>query len=186
MLGCLEQQQKNEKAGSSNDSTKKDATIIETKSVGELKREIDCLEKLFNNNNYYYIKQKDTQFVYFTRLNDLSIFTHTYIMSKGDSTQLVVDTIQVNNKNQIIWNWQQQHLVLDSVSNQTSRWINKENLYKIVFNKSTQAELMYLDKSGRAFKMTKTPQISLFLFRSFYDYKKGTHLAFDTSNFTKR
>ena len=130
------------------------------------------------------INNTDNNFYYFTRLNDFSIFIHSYKMLKGDSTHLKIDTIQVNNQNQIIWNWQQQHLILDSVTNKTARWINKENLNKIVFNKNAQAELMYTDKFGRTFKMTKTPQISLFLSRSWYDNKKGTHLAFDTSNFT--
>ena len=181
MLGCFEQRQKN--------ATHTDSLLankIETISTGELKAKLDCLEQLFNNDNYYFIQQKDTQFVYFTRLNDLYIFTHSYKMSNGDSTQLIIDTIKANSQNQIVWNWKAKHFLLDSVTNKTARWLNTTTSTTLKFNKNNIGGIIYTNETGSNIQLNKTPQISLFLSRSIYDYKNGTRYAFDKTNFSKR
>lgn len=185
MVGCLEQQQKDQnKIESLTIDQSKATTNVDQLSSGELKAKMNCLEKLFNNDNFYFINQKDTQFVYFTRLNETSIFTHSYKMFQGDSTQLKVDTIQ-QNKNSIVWKWNKEEVYLDSVSNKIARWVNKKNQSIVEFIKNEKSEIHFIDESHQQFRLIKTPQISLFLSRSFYDYKNGTHFAFDTSNFTK-
>ena len=186
ILGCLEQQQKNKnKSDSLAKLESNTATNVEQLSAGELKAKIDCLEKLFNNDNYYFINKRDTQYLYFTRTNEESIYTHQYKMLHGDSTHLNVDTIQ-QNQNRIVWNWNGQIMILDSVTNQTARWINENEKATYEFNKNNEGMLLMTINGKQKIALIKTPQISLFLSRSFYDYKNGTHFAFDTSNFTKK
>ena len=186
ILGCLEQQQKNKnKSDSLAKLESNTATSVEQLSAGELKAKIDCLEKLFNNDNYYFIQNKDTHFLYFTRINDESIYTHQYKMLHGDSTHLKVDTIQ-QNQHCIVWNWNGQKIFLDSVTNQFARWKNVQKKITIEFNKNNDGMLFITSSGKQKIALIKTPQISLFLSRSFYDYKNRTHFAFDTSNFTKK
>jgi hypothetical protein len=185
VLGCLEESKKeaiNNKELKANTEQPSGNTTL---TKGELISQLNCLEKLFNNDNFYFINKKDTQYLYVTRLNQENIFTHYYKMFHGDSTQLKVDTIQQIDE-KVVWNWNKQPLFLDSVSNQFSRWVNAKNGTTIEFNKNINGELFYTNEQSEKFKLTKTPQISLFLSRSFYDFKNGTHFAFDTSNFTKK
>jgi len=45
---------------------------------------------------------------------------------------------------------------------------------------------MLKNENEKQVNLTKTIHISTFLARSFYDFKNGTHYAFDTSNFTRK
>ncbi len=185
ILGCLEQTQNKKSNETENNSTAQQDSTNNSLTRGEVISQIDCLEKLFNNDNYYFIQNKDIHFLYFTRTNEESIYTHQYKMLHGDSTHLNVDTIQ-QNQNRIVWNWNGQIMILDSVTNQTARWINENEKATYEFNKNNEGMLLMTINGKQKIALIKTPQISLFLSRSFYDYKNGTHFAFDTTNFTKK
>ena len=185
ILGCLEQTQNKKSNETENNSTAQQDSTNNSLTRGEIISQIDCLEKLFNNDNYYFIQNKDIHFLYFTRTNEESIYTHQYKMLHGDSTHLNVDTIQ-QNQNRIVWNWNGQIMILDSVTNQTARWINENEKATYEFNKNNEGMLLMTINGKQKIALIKTPQISLFLSRSFYDYKNGTHFAFDTTNFTKK
>lgn len=184
MVGCLEQQQKEKSCVAENISKLENSTTSESISQGEIIQQIDCLEKLFNNDNYYFIENRDTQFVYFTRINKENIFTHFYQMKNGDSTQLKIESIH-QNQNNIEWVWQGKKIFLDSASNETARWkYDLNGSDNLEFNKNSEGQISVKKKNNKSLRLFKIPQISLFLSRSWYDNKKGTHLAFDTSNFT--
>ncbi len=184
MVGCLEEQQQNKYNLKTEDAS---TTLTEqSNSVADIQMQIDCLEKLFNNDNYLIVNNTDSSFLYFTRLNPRSIFTHSYKLFYGDSTQLTIDTIQANDDHKIVWKWKENYYYLDSVSNNTARWVNMNDKTTYEFNKNNEGILFLTYNKKQQFKLIKTPQISLFLIRSWNDYKNGTHYAFNTSNFTKK
>ena len=185
LLSCNNATDSTEKNIKNSATDKLETTINKEISLtGKVKQHIDCLEKLFNNNNYLLKINYDSTYVYFTRLNDNTMYTHTYKLAKGDSTQLKIDTIQ-GNTDQIIWNWRNQSYTLDSATNNYASWIHSNN-NKIIFIKNEKGQITLKNDDDKSIVLTKLPQISLFLARSFYDYKNGTHFAFDTSNFTKK
>ncbi len=183
MHSCVDEAQDKDKTS---DTLNARTEAIADMTNGEVKSALDCLEKLFNNDNYYLIKDKDTSYFYFTRLNDVSMFTHAYKMIQGDSARLRIDTIQLKHQNNISWVWQDESILLDSVSNITARWLNTNTSTFIEFNKNNSGVIVYKTSTGSTIQLNKTPQISLFLTRSWHDYQNGTHFAFDTSNYTKK
>ncbi len=185
ILGCLEEAQKEENVVAETNSTLQNELSINSITSGEVIGQMNCLEKLLKNDNYFFVQNSDTQFIYFTRVNTESIYTYQYKMFQGDSAQLKLDTIQ-QNRNRIVWNWNGKEIFLDSVSNKIARWVNTKNQVIVEFKKNDKSEISFINETKKQFNLIKTPQISLFLSRSFYDYKNGTHFAFDTSNFTKK
>lgn len=168
----------------SNISTNSNAENLALKEDGYKK--LDVLEKLFGNENYLIVSEKDSSFLYFTRLGKNDFFTHSYKIVKGDSTQLSIDTIQINNVNQVQWNFKGKQLILQNCNDVKAQWQNKLDANdKVDFLKINQ-QRFNLTMNGEQYVLNKTLAISLFLARSHYDFKHNTHYAFDTTNFTKK
>jgi hypothetical protein len=147
-------------------------------------KQIDALEKLFDNQNYLRIEGKDSSYIYFSRLGKTNFYTHSYIMQKGDSANVTIDAIQVNASNKVQWHWQGKQLVLASTTDFSSTWI-ADTKDTVLFQKIDDNTLQ-LVANGKKNSLHKTPTLSMFLVRSYYDYTHGTHLAFDNINFTKK
>ncbi|MFY7965089.1 MAG: hypothetical protein ACOVO1_09350 [Chitinophagaceae bacterium] len=150
-------------------------------------RNIDALEQLFGNENYLLVNGNDSNYLYFTRLGKNSFFTHSYKLKNGDSTQLQIDTIQVNKQGKVQWNWQDKKLTLQDCNNIKALWQNDTAAGgdKVDFLKNTANQLS-ISFNNKQLPLTKTLPISLFLVRSKYDYQHHTHYAFDTTNFSKK
>lgn len=140
-------------------------------------RQLDALEKFFSNDNYLMVNGNDSSYIYFSRLNMNNMFVHSYKMIKGDSAHLKIDTIQINGKYNLQFNWLGKQLILSNATDYLSNWIEKDNEQnKIQFQKidSKNIKVVQADKS---LVLHKTLVLSLFLVRSYYDYQHGTKYA---------
>lgn len=149
-------------------------------------RKLDALEQLLGNENYLVVKGKDTSFLYFTRLGKSDFFTHSYRLAKGDSTQVSIDTLQINNTNQVQWNWNGKTLLLQECDNIKALWQDKFNANEKVDFMKIGSGRFDLVINNKQLILNKTLPISLFLVRARYDYQNHTHYAFDTTNFTRK
>lgn len=147
-------------------------------------KQIDALEKLFDNQNYLNVEGKDSSYIYFSRLGKANFYTHRYVMQKGDSERLVIDTIQVNAANKVQWHWRGKQLVLNGTTDFSSVWVANDK-DTVLFQKIDNNTIQFVE-GGQKKRLIKTPTLSVFLVRSYYDYTHGTHLAFDSTNFTKK
>jgi hypothetical protein len=177
--------------GVENQEEKKvDSTKVETPSVQDpavtasLLGQFNGLEKVFDNQNWMIIQDKDTSFLYISRLNKFLAYAHNYKMQKGDSTGLRIDTIQVNPDNKIRWNWNGKHYILTSSTENTNHWEGDSS--KVEFAKMDASNLVLTLNAKDKIKITKTLTLSTFLVRSFYDYQHGTKLAFEQKEFVKK
>lgn len=166
------------------DTVKQRVTPQDPAVTATLLAQFNALEKVFGNQNWMKIKEKDTTYLYFSRLNNFFALTHSYRMKKGDSADLRIDTIRVNSNNQIVWNWNDKGLTLGSATEFTNTWSN--DAQKVDFNKMDQSNLLLNINGTEKYQLTKTITLSSFLVRSFYDYQHGTKLAFDKTEFTKK
>jgi hypothetical protein len=149
-------------------------------------KRLNILEQLFGNENYLVVNGKDSSFLYFTRLGKNDFFTHSYKLVKGDSTQLHLDTIQINNSNQVQWNFKRKQLILQDCNETKAQWQNNADANdKVDFQKINQKRFN-LSINGQQYLLSKTLAISLFLVRTHYDFEHHTNFAFDTTNFTKK
>ena len=168
---------------------KADSTNVETSSVQDpaitasLLGQFNGLEKVFDNQNWMIIKEKDTSFLYISRLNKFLAYAHSFKMQKGDSSDLEIDTIQVSSDNKIRWNWKGKHYILTSSTENTNHWEGDSS--KVEFAKMDASNLVLTLNEKEKLKMSKTLTLSTFLVRSFYDYQHGTKLAFDQKEFVK-
>lgn len=151
-------------------------------------KQFDALEKLFNNQNYLLVSGNDSTYHYFSRLGKFQIFTHHFSLYRGDSTHLQIDTIQLNNNNQIVWSWQNERWILKNATAFSSEWANASTNTTLQIQQKNSQQLVVTtnNQTSSAMVLKKTIPISLFLIRSHYDYQHHTHLAFDTTNFTKK
>ncbi len=182
LSSCNDSEQTNSKATEISDLTNVENLALKEKAY----KKLDILEQLFGNENYLIANGKDTTFLYFTRLGKNDFFTNSYKLVKGDSAQLSVDTILINNANQIQWNFKGKQLILQDCDNLKSQWQNKlDSTDKVDFLKINQ-QRFNLSINGKQYLLSKTLAISLFLLRTHYDFEHNTHYAFDTTNFTKK
>ncbi len=185
LTSCSESEQTNSKGADTSGAARNndaESLILKQKAL----EKFDVLEQLFGNENYLVVSEKDTSFLYFTRLGKNDFFTHSYKIVKGDSTQLSIDTIQINNENQVQWNFKGKQLILQDCNDVKAQWQNKADANdKVDFLKINQ-QRVNLSMNGKNYLLSKTPTISLFLVRIKYDYQNHTHYAFDTTNFTKK
>ena len=150
-------------------------------------KEFDALEKIFNNDNYLIVEGKDSSYTYFSRLNKYFIKVSSYKMVRGDSDQLIIDTIQIDSNNKVIWNWKGVALSLNKTTDYASEWkiIGADSaLYQ--FTKIDNNQISLSKPNHTPLKLQKTITLSDFLVRSFYDFQHGTRLAFDKRNFTRK
>lgn len=153
-------------------------------TTATLTAQFNGLEKVFNNQNWMIIQNKDTSFLYLSRLNKFFAISHSYKMIKGDSAELRMDTVQLSKDNKIVWNWKGQKLSLNAATDNTNSWVGDTT--KIDFVKMDDANLIQTINGKDKIKMTKTLTLSTFLVRSFYDYQHGTKLAFEPEKKDKR
>lgn len=185
IVACNNNPKDSTEAGKSGDTVSKPIAKPQDPAVtATLLAQFNSLEKVFDNQNWMRIKDKDTTFLYFSRLNNFFALTHSYRMKKGDSADLRIDTIHVNANNQIVWNWNDKGLVLGSATEFTNSWSNADQ--KVEFNKMDASNLLLNINGTDKYQLSKTITLSSFLVRSFYDYQHGTKLAFDKTEFTKK
>jgi len=78
-------------------------------AIATLTAAFNGLEKVFDNQNWMIIQNKDTSYLYMSRLNKFFALSHSYKMIKGDSAELRIDTVQLSPDNKIVWNWKGQN-----------------------------------------------------------------------------
>jgi hypothetical protein len=133
------------------------------------------------------VEGKDTNYLYFSRVNDFLIKTHAYKIDKGDSSDLRIDSIQLDGKNNIKWVFGDKKLALKNTTDIQAVWNeNGADSSYYQFQKSGYNTIMFMPAGGKKLHLKKTITLSTFLVRSYYDYIHGTKLAFDTTNFTKK
>jgi hypothetical protein len=164
-----------------------DTPTISNETLVAAYKNIDALEQLFGNENYLMVNGKDSSYLYFTRLSKNNFYTHNYKLLDGDSNQLSLDTIQVNQQGKVQWNWQGKKLLLQDCNSIKASWQNDiaigEDKVNFIKNNPNQLSLSF---SNKQISLTKTLAISLFLVRTKYDYQHHTHFAFDTTNFSNK
>jgi hypothetical protein len=167
------------------DSTKVEASSVQDPAItASLLSQFNGLEKVFDNQNWMIVKDKDTSFLYISRLNKFLAYAYNYKIQKGDSTELRIDTIHVSPDNKIVWNWNRQHYILTSSTENTNHWEGDNT--KVEFAKMDVSNLVLTLNEKEKIKMSKTITLATFLVRSFYDFQHGTKLAFEPKEFVKK
>jgi len=161
----------------------KDPATIAAENASLLKQ-YNSLEKVFDNQNWMVIRGKDTSYLYLSRLNNFLILAHNFNMKKGDSANLMIDSIKVADNNKITWNHSNKNYILESATDYTNNWVADSS--KIIFRKNDIGTLGFEITGQEKLMLKKTLPLSTFLVRSFYDYQRGTKLAFDQTDFTKK
>ncbi|MCX6337274.1 MAG: hypothetical protein NT153_08345 [Bacteroidetes bacterium] len=161
----------------------KDPATIAAENASLLKQ-YNSLEKVFDNQNWVVIRGKDTSYLYLSRLNNFLILAHNFTIKKGDSANLLIDSIIVSDNNKITWKHSNKNYVLESATDYTNNWVADSS--KIIFRKNDIGTLGFEITGQEKFMLKKTLPLSTFLVRSFYDYQHGTKLAFDQTDFTKK
>ena len=161
----------------------KDLATIAAENASLL-TQFNALEKVFDNQNWMEIRDKDTTYLYLSRLNNFLIMAHNYKMIKGDSASLVIDSIVVADNKKITWKRSNKNYILESATEYTNTWMFDSS--KIIFRKNDVGTLGYEVSGKGKVMLKKTLPLSTFLVRSFYDYQHGTKLAFDQTDFTKK
>jgi hypothetical protein len=161
----------------------KDPATIAAENASLLKQ-YNSLEKVFDNQNWMVIRGKDTSYLYLSRLNNFLILAHNFNMKKGDSANLMIDSIKVAGSNKISWKWNSKNYILESATEFTNTWLADSS--KIIFRKNDIGTLGFEITGQEKLMLKKTLPLSTFLVRSFYDYQHGTKLAFDQTDFTKK
>lgn len=182
LLACNEAPKQEEQKIESN---KPEISKVQDPAItASLLSQFDGLEKVFNNQNWMIIKGKDTSFLYISRINKFLAYSYSFKMQKGDSTNLRIDTIHVSPENKVLWNWNNQQLVLSSATENINHW--QGNSLQLDFAKMDAANLVMTLNEKEKIKISKTITLSTFLVRSFYDYQHGTKLAFEQREYTKK
>jgi hypothetical protein len=161
----------------------KDAATIAAENASLLKQ-YNSLEKVFDNQNWMVIRGKDTSYLYLSRLNNFLILAHNFNMKKGDSTNLIIDSIVVVDNRKVSWKHNNKNYILESATDYTNNWVADSS--KIIFRKNDIGTLGFEITGQEKLMLKKTLPLSTFLVRSFYDYQHGTKLAFDQTDFTKK
>lgn len=177
LISCNSNSSKQEEKKQENITEKIEDPLQKQKALQQL----DGLEKLFNNNNYLYINKQDSNYIYFSRLGSASFYTHSYNLKQGDSANLKIDTIFINQSNEVQWNFKGTSFILTNTPGFTA-------IFKVRGKDSVAYTFSSLDENTIEWKthnqrvqLKKMLPLSLFLTRSFYDYTHHTHFAFDTT-----
>ena len=137
------------------------------------KEAFDKIEGLTGNDNWQLIEGKDTAYIYFSRIgNEINVYRYT--ISKGDSVNTQMNNI-VHQSDSVIWNWDNEKLLLTSVDSNTINWeaMNAgKDTYKMV--KTDSIHISFVLPNGHTADMKKTLPLGVFLVRQQYDYTHGT------------
>ena len=148
--------------------------------------QFNALEQIFSNDNWMIKKQNDTTYFYFSRINNFKVNIYQYHLIKGDSAK-VAYTIMEPRANQIIWNFDEHQLHLESATKHRAVFsaINNDPL-KWEFIRIDNNQIQMINPTKKQINWSKISPLSTFLIRSRYDYSHGTQLAFDSSKFNKK
>jgi hypothetical protein len=185
LFSCQSQQKEENKEGTN--APADSAAVSESiRSNMSYLNDFNALEALFTNDNWLMPDQKDSSYFYFSRVNDYKVNTYLYKLEKGDSAK-VIHADMLADKNQLVWNFNQQPLYLVSATNARAVWAVKGTdsvQYEFIRIDHEHLRLTYPDK--KQVVMKKMLPFSLFLVRSRYDFSNGTHYAFDTTQFNRK
>lgn len=148
------------------------------------KEALDKIEGVTGNDNWQLINGVDTSYIYFSRMGKL-INVYRYNISKGDSVNTRMNNI-VNQSDSVIWNWDNENLVLTGADSTTINWeaMNAgKDKYKLF--KTDSLHLSFVLPNGQTAVMKKMLPLSTFLVRKQYDYVHGTSYV-DSLNFQLR
>lgn len=141
-------------------------------------KQFNALEKLLDNQNYRLVKNKDTSYIYFSRVNKFIINTYQYKMIHGDSAQLKLDTIQLNAQNKLIWKWKDTLMELTNATEFAAKFESiASNNFTIQLNRQTTNILLLKEGNSEPIQLRQTITLSDFLIKSYYDFQHGTKLA---------
>ncbi len=142
----------------------------------------DQVEKFFNNDNWLLIQEKDSCYYYFSRIGKGLYNTYNFKIIKGDSINISTNNIE-QRKDSLFWLFKngktQVPLYLENVNEKQIVWADHTNRVYYTFTKENIDKIKLELPTGKILTLTKTPTLSNFLIRSAYDYKHGTHLAFN-------
>jgi len=141
-------------------------------------KQFNALEKLLDNQNYRFIINKDTAYLYFSRVNKFIIHTYQYKMIHGDSAQLKLDTIQLNAQNKVIWKWKDTLVALTNATEFAAKFESATaKTFTIQLNRQSNNTLLLKEGSSDPIQLRQTITLSDFLIKSYYDFQHGTKLA---------
>lgn len=164
----------------------KEKEPVEKKAAAPPVYKMDMLEKIFNNDNWMKISDKDTSYYYFSRIPS-EIKVCKYKMIKGDSVISGLATMRFSNDS-ILWEFDDTtHLYLNAVTDKTAEWVTVEDTpgtLAIGFEKKDEGHLNFVKVGQKQVVLTRTIPLSTFLIRSRYDYQHGTHYAFSDTVFS--
>lgn len=141
-------------------------------------KQFNALEKLLDNQNYRLVKNKDTSYIYFSRVNKFIINIYQYKMIHGDSAQLKLDTIQLNAQNKLIWKWKDTLMELTNATEFAAKFTSAtSNNFTIQLNRQTTNTLLLKEGNSEPIQLRQTITLSDFLIKSYYDFQHGTKLA---------
>lgn len=148
--------------------------------------DLNAIEGVFGNENWLIVDNKDSSYLYFSRLGNFTFDTYYYKRVHGDSSNVEHRSIQ-KEKNDLTWTFQGHKLVVAAASIAMVSWKEAgidSAKYQFVRINDHAIELSY--PNGKKLTLQKTLPFSLFLVRSRYDYAHGTHLAFDSTRFNRK
>ena len=137
----------------------KDPATIAAENASMLKQ-YNSLEKVFDNQNWMVIRGKDTSYLYLSRLNNFLILAHNFNMKKGDSANLMIDSIKVAGSNKISWKWNSKNYILESATEFTNTWLADSS--KIIFRKNDIGTLGFEITGQEKLMLKKTLPCLLF------------------------
>lgn len=181
MCSCGDAEQKNETAVS--DSAK---VAEDIRSNMSFLNDYKAMEAVFGNENWMMISNKDTSFLYFSRLGDMQFNTYAYKIVKGDSARVDHQNI-VKDKNNLAWMFDRKKLIITSAT--SARVVGQAegtDSARYEFTRMDADHLSITYPGQKKMVLQKTLPFGLFLVRSRYDYANGTKLAFDTTQFRKK
>lgn len=146
----------------------------------------NAIEQVFGNENWLLADQKDSSYLYLSRLGEYSVNIYAYKIIKGDSAQVKHGKMERKN-NAIHWEFDGKPLAVTGATSArvVSAVPGKDSLqYEFIRTDANHIQLTYPNKEKKI--LQKTLPFSLFLIRSRYDYTHGTKLAFDSVEFSKK
>jgi|GEM_PF-920822 len=146
----------------------------------------NAIEQLFGNENWLLADQKDSSYLYVSRLGDYSVNTYAYKMIKGDSAQVKHGRMERGN-NTINWEFDGNPLAITGAT--STRIVaaargGDSSAYEFIRLDANRIQVTCPDKQKKI--LQKTLPLSLFLIRSRYDFAHGTRYAFDSVEFSKK
>jgi hypothetical protein len=141
-------------------------------------KQFNALEKLFDNQNYQLVENKDTSYIYFSRVNKYILHTYQYKMIHGDSAQLKIDTIQLNAQNKVIWKWKDTLVEFTNATDFAAKFASATSKnFTIQLNRQSNNTLLLKEGNSEPIQLRQTITLSDFLIKSYYDFQHGTKLA---------